>query len=361
MRILLIKLTSLGDIVHALPALSDALAAIPDLRVDWVIEESYAEMVSQHPAVENVIPVPYRTIRKQGLGGLPMAISQWRKLRRQLRGETYDCVIDAQGLLKSANLVFINKAPTFGFNFQSAREPLAAALYKNRIQVSKNQHAIERQRQLFAKALNYARNDNPARYSLEARKWKSEASEFLQQHELPSDYLMFLHGSAWTTKTWPESRWRQLAEEFNERTVDVLIPWGSNDEHDRAQRLSKNLAHVHVLPKLSIVEVGKIIANARAVAGVDSGLGHIAAAFDVPGLVLIGPTDPELIGHYGKLQRMIVSTFPLAPCYRRQCKEADNEKCCMAAINVDQVSRELHDMLANHDRNQLSTSGRNVK
>lgn len=349
MRILLIKLTSLGDVVHTLPALTDALAAIPDLRVDWMIEESYADLVSQHPAVENVIPIPYRTIRKKGFGMLPAAISQWRILRRQLWDQKYDRIIESQGLLKSANLVFLNPAPTAGFDFKSAREPLASLFYNDKFRVSTDLHAVERQRLLFAKALNYSINEIPARTALSTSKWQADARLLLAEHNLPDNYMMFLHGTAWKTKIWPESRWRLLAENFNDKAIKVLVPWGNEDEKNLAHRISENLTHIHVLPKFSVVEVSKIITMAKTVIAGDTGLGHIAAAFDIPGLMLLGPTSPELIGHSGSKQRMIVSSYPLAPCYRRKCADADDEKCCMAAISVEQVSSAALDMLAAYD------------
>ena len=151
MKVLLVKTSSLGDVVHTLPALTDAQRAIPGIRFDWVVEEGFAEIPTWHPAVDQVIPVAIRRWRKSPWQTLRSG--EWRRFKARLRETRYDLVIDAQGLLKSAWLTRYVKAPVAGLDRDSAREPLAARFYDRCYAVPREQHALERVRQLFAQAL----------------------------------------------------------------------------------------------------------------------------------------------------------------------------------------------------------------
>lgn len=155
MRVLLVKTSSLGDLVHTFPAITDASRALPGLQLDWLVEESFAEVPAWHPAIDQVIPIALRRWRRD-----------WRKayrsgqiagFRSRLRERGYDLVIDTQGLLKSALPARWARGPVVGYDRRSAREPLAALFYQRRITVSRGQRAIERTRQLFAEALGYPR------------------------------------------------------------------------------------------------------------------------------------------------------------------------------------------------------------
>ncbi|HIQ53746.1 MAG TPA: lipopolysaccharide heptosyltransferase I, partial [Pseudomonas pachastrellae] len=146
MRVLLIKTSSLGDVIHTLPALTDAARAIPGIRFDWVVEEGFAEIPSWHPAVDAVIPVAIRRWRKKPLQAVRSG--EWGNFKRRLRETQYDLVIDAQGLLKSAWLTRYARAEVVGLDKSSAREPLAARFYQRRLAVAWGQHAVERTRQL---------------------------------------------------------------------------------------------------------------------------------------------------------------------------------------------------------------------
>ncbi|MCY4178333.1 MAG: lipopolysaccharide heptosyltransferase I, partial [Endozoicomonadaceae bacterium] len=154
MKVLIIKTSSLGDILHTLPALTDAAAAINGIRFDWIAEEGFQEIPTWHPAVNKVIPVGLRRWRKNILKTIWSG--EWSVFKHQLRSEKYHCVIDAQGLIKSALLTRYVTAPVHGFDKKSIREPVASYAYSHRHNVSKKQHAIERTRQLFAASLKYS-------------------------------------------------------------------------------------------------------------------------------------------------------------------------------------------------------------
>mgnify|MGYP003604329080 FL=1 len=166
MRVLLIKTSSLGDVIHTLPALTDAARAIPGIQFDWVVEEGFAEIPTWHPAVAQVIPVALRRWRKNLLQ--TWKSGEWAAFKQRLREGRYDLVIDAQGLLHSALLTRYVDAPVAGLDRASAREPLASRCYDRPCAVAWGQHAVERVRQLFAQALGYSLPQSVGDYGLDS-------------------------------------------------------------------------------------------------------------------------------------------------------------------------------------------------
>jgi len=222
-RVLLIKTSSLGDVIHTLPALTDAQRALPGIRFDWVVEEGFAEIPAWHPAVAQVIPVAIRRWRKHPLQ--TWRSGEFRRFKARLRETHYDLVIDAQGLLKSAWLTRYVKAPVAGLDRDSAREPLATRFYDRAYAVPREQHALERVRQLFAQALGYPLPVGTGDYGLERSRLASGSEE---------PYLLFLHGTTWPSKHWPEANWRELAERMCAFGWAIRLPWGNAEEKARA-------------------------------------------------------------------------------------------------------------------------------
>jgi len=326
MLILLVKTSSLGDVIHTLPAVTDAARALPGIRFDWVVEEAFAEIPAWHPAVEQVIPVALRRWRKQPFARDTRA--QWKTFRTTLDATPYDFVLDAQGLIKSAWIAVKARAPVHGLDFRSAREPLASLAYAHRHAVPWKRHAVRRVRELFAAALGYplpedaqgeddgANNADAATYGLDlARIPAGETTNTADD----APRLIFLHGTTWPTKHWPENHWRELARLATGAGWHVRLPWGSEAEHERAQRIAKSLDGAHVLPRLPLAGLAFELSSATACVAVDSGLGHLAAALDVPTLSLFGPTNPGFTGAWGHRQRHLVTDFPCAPCLRKTC------------------------------------------
>jgi heptosyltransferase-1 len=312
MRILIIKTSSLGDVFHALPALTDAKRAIPELRVDWVVEESFAEIPAWHPAVENVIPVAWRRWRRT-LG----SAATWREMaafRRRLNSTRYDLILDAQGLIKSAVIARLARGSRCGLDQNSAREPLASRAYQKRVSIAKGEHAIHRLRKLFAECLGYTTPATPIDYGIDKGRWPAPS---------PSQpYVVFLHGSSWETKLWPESYWDTLCGLAGEAGYSVLLPWGSEEERQRAQRIAARHANARVLDKLPLSEIARLLAYAKAVIGVDTGLTHVAAALDVPVAAIYGATDAKLTGVLGPKVRLLSADFRCAPCLSKECSVA---------------------------------------
>ncbi|AXG45068.1 MULTISPECIES: lipopolysaccharide heptosyltransferase RfaC [Photorhabdus] len=294
MRVLLVKTSSMGDVLHSLPALTDAEKNLPDVHFDWVVEEGFAQIPGWHNAVDQIIPVAIRRWRKNWFS--PEIRAERRLFKEKLKLHQYDAIIDAQGLLKSAFLVTrLAYGPKHGYDRKSIREPLASFFYDCRHTVSKQQHAVERIRELFAVSLGYTKLAAQGDYGI--------ARHFLKQKlENQGDYLVFLHATTRDEKHWPESHWRQLIAEIQPTGMKIKLPWGAEHEYQRALRLAENFPHVEVLPKLTLAQVAQELAGAKAVVSVDTGLSHLTAALDRPNITLFGPTDPGLIGGYGKEQ-----------------------------------------------------------
>lgn len=314
----MIKTSSLGDVIHTLPAITDTVKAIPNIQFDWVVEESFAEIPSWHPAVAEVIPVAIRRWRKNIWQ--TWKSGEWKAFKQKVRNQHYDLVIDAQGLLKSAWLTRYVKAPVVGLDKLSVREPLASRFYQQSYAVAWGQHAVERVRQLFAQALGYQVPTTLGDYGL-------DRSLVLGDTKITDQpYLLFLHGTTWEAKHWPEYYWRQLAELVSAQGIDIKLPWGNVAEKARAERIAAGLAQVEVLPKLNLKGIAGVLAGAKACVAVDTGLGHLAAALDIPTLSLFGPTNPVLTGSYGKDQQHLIGKYPACiPCLKKHCSYQPTE------------------------------------
>lgn len=299
MRVLVVKTSSMGDVLHTLPALTDAFNCLPDITFDWVVEENFVQIPAWHFAVDKVIPVAIRRWRKNWFS---KSIRQERhQFIKLLREREYDCIIDAQGLIKSAFLITRKALGTkHGLDRKSIKEPIASWFYDVKHNVPKSMHAIERVRLLFAKSLGYTLPEKIGDYAI--------ARHFLT--DLPLDhgqYLVFLHATTRPEKHWTENAWRDLIKLVEPSGLKIKLPWGAPHEQSRANRLAEGFEHVEVLPKLSLSQVASELAGAKAVVSVDTGLSHLTAALDRPNITLFGETDPKLIGGYGKNQFSIIS------------------------------------------------------
>ncbi|NBR28190.1 MAG: lipopolysaccharide heptosyltransferase I [Betaproteobacteria bacterium] len=286
--ILLVKTSSLGDVIHALPAVSDMRAVMPDLHVDWLVEESLVAIPRLHAGVAAVIPVALRRWRR----------SFWRKNTRDeisafagnLRTRTYDAVIDAQGLFKSAVIALMARGPRHGLDFHSAREPLGL-FYQRCYRIGWDIHAVERNRQLVAKVLGYA-IDRPCDFGISAA-----PHEFAWLGHGP--YAVLLHATSGDYKLWPEAHWVALADKFAADGIRCVLTWGNAREQARCVRLAERMKNAVIAPALDFAALAGLFAGAVTVVGVDTGLTHLAAALGRPTVGIYLGTDPAATGIHG--------------------------------------------------------------
>jgi len=346
MDVLLVKLSSLGDVVHTLPAITDAARAHPGIGIDWIIEDAYRPVAALHSAVRNVVPIGIRAFRRA-------PTREWRRLRASiaaLRSRNYDVAIDAQGLAKSALVGALARANGIcGYDSRSAREPIAASLYRRRFSVARDRHAVERVRALFAQALGYPPPTSPPDFGI------AEGSE---GPLTPLDGIALLHGTTWPNKRWPDAFWRALAERAARRGLDVIVPASGDAERALAERIAQAHARVRVLPPLPLDALVRELARVRAAVSVDSGLGQLSAALGVPTIALYGPTDPKLTGCVGAHATNVAASFPCAPCKKRGCAYRGApvldddiehgravEPPCFSTVSVDAVFARLERVL----------------
>ncbi|RDH90152.1 MAG: lipopolysaccharide heptosyltransferase I [endosymbiont of Seepiophila jonesi] len=349
MRVLVIKTSSLGDVVHTLPALTDAAAALPDIRFDWVVEEAFAEIPAWHPAVDKVIPVAMRRWRRSVVK--TWRNGEWRAFKSAARARRYDAVIDAQGLLKSAFITVKTHGPRFGLDQSSAREPLAALAYSHPLYIPKGLHAITRVRQLFAHALGYPMPGSDPDYGIDGGRFQQQLTD--------EPYLLLLHGTTWQSKHYPEQDWRGLIRLAGNAGLKVFLPWGSDVERQRAGRLSEDMGNAEVLPKLDLAGLAGVIAGARGVAAVDTGLAHLTGALGVPAVILYGPTRPSLTGVVGESQVNLEVDFDCAPCLKRTCvyaEAAGGDPVCFDSLAPETVFARLAQLMS--EDAQIGTSSR---
>lgn len=314
MRVLIVKVSSLGDVIHTLPAVTDARRANRRLQFDWVVEENFVEVPGWHPAVTRVIPVALRRWRKNVLATLRNG--EFAAFRKDLKQEHYDLVIDAQGLIKSGFISRLSRGLTVGLSDRTAREPMATLFYNKVYSVPRNEHAVQRVRELFSRAFNYTLEPGSADtidYGLDLGRIG------VTPRTGPSGMLMFLHGTTWPTKHWPLQYWQELARLATAQGYTVRLPWGNETEKQRAQQIAHGLPGVSVLERQTLTGMAQQIALADGVVAVDTGLGHLAAALATPTVSVYGATNPGLSGTYGRHQAHLSSSLACAPCMRKVC------------------------------------------
>jgi heptosyltransferase-1 len=290
-EILFIKTSSLGDVVHHMPAITDARRHLPDARLAWVVEEDYAPLARLHPAVDDVIPVATRRWRKN-----PFAPATWREIGRfcgVLRARSFAAAIDTQGLLRSALIAGAVRGVRHGYDRLSIREPLACPFYDIRHRVSRHAHAIPRNRTLCGLALGYEAA-LPLDYGLDRAAIAGKAAS--------RPYALLIHGTAQARKLWAEARWVEVAQRVRDRGFDVVLPWGSASERARSEAIAAaaRLGPAGAVPdRRPLDAVAAMIAGASFAIGVDTGLVHIAAALGVPLVAIFVDTEPGLTGPMG--------------------------------------------------------------
>lgn len=309
-RILIVKTTSMGDVIHALPVVEDILQHFPDAHIDWLVEESFADIPRLHPQVKQIFTVAVRRWRKQW-----WRCDTWREIgavKAAVARQPYDLVLDLQGLVKSAVMACWARGPRHGYDRHSIREPLASRFYQHTHQISYRQHAVVRMRTLAALALGYAVPQDAPAYGLTT------------SAETPQAVFLALHATSRDSKLWPETSWVRLGQHYAALGIHMWLPWASAAEKARAERISAQVPQAQVLPKLSLRQLAGQMPQARFAVGVDTGLSHLAAALDIPVVAIYTDTEPAFtgvaggrvapavnVGGKGQLPEVVAVTTPL--------------------------------------------------
>jgi heptosyltransferase-1 len=329
----------MGDLVQTLPALTDASIAIPGIRFDWAVDESFAQIPAWHTHVENVFAA---SLRRWGQN-LRQAVSsgEFQPFLKSLRTHRYDFVVDVQGEWKSAAVARFARGPTFGYDARSVHEWGAHTLYSKRFAVPKGRHSLQRMRQLLSQALGYAFVEEQIGYGI-------DRTRLVDVSPLLSPYVVFIHSTAWESKNWPERYWLELADTVMAAGLKVVLPWGTEEERQKAERIAAGDSRAVVLPQLTISEKASVIARAEATVGLDTGLSHIAAALGVPSVTIYGATDPALVGAMGNNQVHVASNFECVGCHEVRCNyegPAQFKPACFVGLRPDQVWLHLEPFL----------------
>jgi heptosyltransferase-1 len=290
LQILIVRTSSLGDLVHMLPAMSDIARHVPDAHIDWIAEEAFAEIPSWHPAVGDVIKVAHRRWRKAWWSADVRA--ERRALRERLRAKRYDVVLDMQALLKSAWLVRQTNGTRHGLDWKSAREPLASLFYDVRHKVEFWQPAVIRQRALAALTFGYTPTGRPD-FGLQGFARQAQAGRLNGGAAGASaDYAVIMPSASRPDKLWPDQDWHAVFEQLQGAGCGLRLLAGNDEEAKRAERLIAGLNGAQVVPRMNLTSIAQLLAGARMMVGLDSGLTHLSAALGRPTIGIYRASTP---------------------------------------------------------------------
>ena len=287
MRLLIVKTSSMGDVVHALPTVSDLVEHCPGVQIDWLVEASFAAIPRMHGGVDKVLPMAWRKWRRRLFDR-----ATWRAmgaLREQLRAQRYDLVLDLQGLVKSALWGAQARGPLVGYDNSSAREGLAALFYQSSHAVPRNVHAVQRCRQLAAMHLGYAMPRTAPDFGLRvpASTWPA-----------PASYGVLIPNASRPEKLWPEARWVAVGRKLRAAGLTPVLLWGTEPEQTMAERIAADCGGT-VPPFLKVGEMAAVLAGAHCIVGLDTGFSHLGAALGRPTIGIYCDHEPGLAGITG--------------------------------------------------------------
>ncbi len=276
-KLLLIKTSSMGDLIHTFPALTDLSRNCQgEYEITWVVEESFVDIAKMHPMTKKVIVFGSRRWKKNIFKRETW--QEFNTFKKQLRSEKWDLIVDCQGLFKSAMITKLaaqkGKIPTYSYSKASIRDPFAARFYDHGYSVEKGLTAIERNRQLFGKIFNYT----PAPLADFGIQHWNEISELTPEHP----FAALIHGTSAENKEWPEEKWVAIGHWLSEKGLISILFWGNAREHERAIRMAEQIPNAIVMPRVSIQEAGLILSKASLIIAVDTGFAHLANTQDRP-------------------------------------------------------------------------------
>lgn len=289
----------MGDLMHALPALTEAKENVPEASFDWVVDKNFQSVPEWHPAVKSTLVTNHREWKLNLISANTR--NEIKTVVNEINQNDYDIVVDMQNNLKSSFISFLIKKEVIGMDSKSAREFPAHLSYSRKASISKDLHAIERQRELMAFALGYETQDKDFGYGISEDKFTNPS------FQLPSKYVVCVQNASWVTKQWPVDYWKELILELEPQGLDFLFPSGSQSELEKAREICEVSTRAHALDLLPLNEIAYILNNALFSVCSDTGLAHLSAVTNTPSLTLYGPTNTKLIGTSGINQNHITA------------------------------------------------------
>ena len=288
----------MGDLMHALPALTEAKEHIEDISFDWVVDTNFASVPSWHPSVDKIITTDHRNWKKQLFS--KNSRKSLRSVINQINENNYDLVVDMQNNLKSAFISYLCKHDVVGLDSKSAREYPAHLAYSKRINVDKKLHAIERQKKLLGDALGYKYEQGPINYG-------ASFNTFIKPNiTLPDKYFVLVQNASWITKQWSIENWQQLILYLEDKGIVMLLPSGNLEELERAKEICSVSKKAQAIDLMSLDEIAYMVQHADFCICSDTGLAHLSALTGTPSITLYGPTKTSLIGTMGINQNHLI-------------------------------------------------------
>ena len=288
----------MGDLMHALPALTEAKEHIEDISFDWVVDTNFASVPSWHPSVDKIITTDHRNWKKQLFS--KNSRKSLRGVINQINDNNYDLVVDMQNNLKSAFISYLCKHDVVGLDSKSAREYPAHLAYSKRINVDKKLHAIERQKKLLGDALGYEYEQGPINYG-------ASFNAFIKPNiTLPDKYFVLVQNASWITKQWSIGNWQQLILYLEDKGIVMLLPSGNLEELEKAKEICSVSEKAQAIDLMPLDEIAYMVQHADFCICSDTGLAHLSALTGTPSITLYGPTKTSLIGTMGINQNHLI-------------------------------------------------------
>lgn len=342
MKILIVKLSALGDVIHALPVLAYLHSVVPEAEVDWLVEESFAPLLDSHPLINSVISAATKRWRKEGPVSLLKGV---RTLSARFRDERYDLVLDLQGNSKSGFFTWLTRSPRrYGFARDGVREWPNLLATHNHVPLQGAHHVSERSLMVARSAFPGSVVDLPLAGPLSVDpSARSSVVDGLAAKGLKSPLVVCHFGTTWKTKLWPVNSWQKLLAKLDQEGCHLVLTWGNQQERVVIEGLVEAVPAATIWPRGSLQELIALLAEADLVVGGDTGPVHLAAAVGTSTVSWYRVTDAERNGPRGANHVRLQAPLDCSPCLRKEC-ERDGE--CGESITVEQVVAAARKLLA---------------
>ncbi|NTV50592.1 MAG: lipopolysaccharide heptosyltransferase I [Geobacteraceae bacterium] len=336
MRILIVKISAMGDVLHALPVLDYLKQASPECEIDWVVEGAFADLLSGNPLISRLHIVQFKKWKKKPFSG--NTVAEILDVRNGLVKRAYDLVIDLQGNIKSGIVAWLSGCPRrVGFNRDTAQESLNSLFINRRVALQpEDQHITDQYLRIAGASFDLELSGLQLHTDVCTRPEDDRGADELVNRYRKNGPVFLIHtGTTWQTKFWYESGWIELGRRIISSFPGsvLLFSWGNDSEYSAAKRITTALGDQAVqLEKLSIMRLAALVKKVNLVMGGDTGIVHLAAAAGTPTVSYYRASDGLRSGPRGKQHAVVQAPMPCSRCFRTRC-EKDGE--CRESITPD--------------------------